>query len=240
VKRQQATVVVVLDVSGSMAAGDLQPSRLAAAKATAYRLVNALPHGYRASVVIFSDHSAVIAPPTDDLDSIRAAIARAHTGPQGTALGDAVYHAVDVARRVPAQSNGKRPPASVVVLSDGGLTAGRVTPQQAAKRAAGSRVPVFAVAFGTPQGIVRQQLQGGFEEQIQVPVSDTVLQQFAHWTGGRLWTSRRSSTRGWSTGTSMRVQGRSARPWRSPRWRPAAGSRSCSPVPRSRASGSGG
>jgi Ca-activated chloride channel family protein len=189
VKRQQATVVVVLDVSGSMAAGDLQPSRLAAAKATAYRLVNALPHGYRASVVIFSDHSAVIAPPTDDLNSVRAAIARAHTGPQGTALGEAVYHAVDVARRVPAQSNGKRPPASVVVLSDGGLTAGRVTPQQAAKRAAGSRVPIFAVAFGTPQGIVRQQLQGGFEEQIQVPVSDTVLQQFAHWTGGRLWTS---------------------------------------------------
>ena len=49
--------------SGSMAANDLQPSRLAVAKAVAEKLVAALPHGYRMAVEIFSDHSAVIAPP---------------------------------------------------------------------------------------------------------------------------------------------------------------------------------
>jgi Ca-activated chloride channel family protein len=189
VKNQEATVVLVLDVSGSMAANDLQPSRIAVAKAAAYRLVGALPHGYRASVVIFSDHSSVIAPPTSDGTAVRAAIARAHTGPQGTALGEAVYHAVDVARRVPTGSNGKKPPAAIVVLSDGGLTAGRITPQAAVKRATGAHVPVYAVVVGTPQGVVHQQLQGGYQEQIQVPASDTVLQLFARSTGGRFWTS---------------------------------------------------
>lgn len=189
VKRQEATVVVVLDVSGSMAANDVQPSRLAAAKAAAYRLVDALPHGYRMSVVVFSDHSSVIAPPTEDVNAIRAAIARAHAGPQGTALGDAVDHAITVARQVPANSVGKKPPASIVVFSDGGITAGRVTPQQAASRATAVGVPVFTVAVGTPQGVVHQQLQGGFDEQIQVPVADSVLQQLSHDTRGRLWTS---------------------------------------------------
>jgi Ca-activated chloride channel homolog len=179
----------VLDVSGSMAANDVQPSRLAAAQAAAYRLVDALPHGYRMSVVVFSDHSAVIAPPTEDVAAIRAAIARARTGPQGTALGDAVDHAITVARQVPPNAAGRKPPASIVVFSDGGITAGRVTPQQAATRATAVGVPVFALALGTPQGIVHQQLQGGFDEQIQVPVSDVPLQQLTHATRGQLWTS---------------------------------------------------
>ena len=189
VKRQEATVVVVLDVSGSMAANDVQPSRLAAAKAAAYRLVDALPHGYRMSVVVFSDHSSVIAPPTEDVNAIRAAIARAHAGPQGTALGDAVDHAITVARQVPANSVGKKPPASIVVFSDGGITAGRVTPQQAASRATATVKTGTPTAVGTPQGVVHQQLQGGFDEQIQVPVADSVLQQLSHDTRGRLWTS---------------------------------------------------
>ncbi len=63
VKRQEATVVVVLDESGSMAARDSLPTRLAAAKAVALRYVDALPKGYRMSVITFSDHVAVSAPP---------------------------------------------------------------------------------------------------------------------------------------------------------------------------------
>ena len=57
VKRQEATVVLVLDVSGSMAAKDSLPTRLAAAKAVALRYVDELPNGYRMSVVTFSDHA---------------------------------------------------------------------------------------------------------------------------------------------------------------------------------------
>ncbi len=181
----QATVVVVLDVSGSMASNDVQPSRIAQAKAIAYALAKDLPKGYRMAVETFSDQSNVVAPPSDDLNRIRAAIAAARTGPQGTALSQAVFHAVQVARTVPEEKSGKKPPAAIVVVSDGGATAGRVTPQQAASRAADAKVPIDSVLVGTPNGVVHQQLKGGYTEQIEVPAQPVTLQYFARTTGGR-------------------------------------------------------
>jgi Ca-activated chloride channel family protein len=183
VSRQEATVVLVLDVSGSMAASDVRPSRLAAAKAAALRFVDKLPKGYRAALVTFSDHAAVAAPPTHDLTQIRAAIAKAKSGPQGTALADAVTRAVDVGLSVHGTSN-RRPPAVVVLFSDGGQTAGRVTPQQAAAKAKKSKIPVSTVLVGTPDGVVRQPLKGGFTERIQVPAQAATLQFVAQQSGG--------------------------------------------------------
>lgn len=185
VKQNQATVVVVLDVSGSMASNDVQPTRLAQAKAIAYDLVRRLPKGYRMAIETFSDHSDVVAPPSDDRARIVGAIAAAHSGPQGTALAQAVFHAVQVALTVPDEKAGKKPPAAIVVISDGGITAGRITPQQAATRAANAHVPVYSVLVGTPNGIVRQALKGGFTEQIEVPAQPVALQFFARSTGGR-------------------------------------------------------
>lgn len=186
-KKQDATVVVVLDVSGSMAARDSAPTRLGAAKAIALRYVDELPKGYRMSVVTFSDHTAIAAAPTHDLDHVRAVIAKAKTGPQGTALADAVARAVDVARTVRGPATEKRPPAVVVLLSDGGQTAGRVTPQQAAAKAKNARIPVSAVGFGTPDGVVLQPLKGGFTERIQVPTQPAVLQLITRASGGRFF-----------------------------------------------------
>jgi len=187
-KKQEATVVIVLDVSGSMAATDSQPTRLGAAKAVALKYVDDLPKGYRMSVITFSDHAAVSAAPTHDLDHVRAVIAKAKTGPQGTALADAVARGVDVGRTVRGPKAGaERPPAVVVLLSDGGQTAGRVTPQQAAQKAKQARIPVSAVGLGTPDGIVEQKLQGGFTERIQVPTQPAVLQTIAKASGGRYY-----------------------------------------------------
>jgi Ca-activated chloride channel family protein len=192
VGRQDATMILVLDVSGSMAAKDSLPTRIAAARAAADRFVAGLPHGYRMSVIVFSDHAAVVAPPTQDLARVRAVIAAARTGPQGTALSEAVWHAVDVARTVPRESDGRKPPAEIVVFSDGGQTAGRITLQQAIAKARDARVPVSAVAIGTPSGIVDQPLQGGLQEQIQVPVEPQLLQQLARSTGGRFFAGARA------------------------------------------------
>jgi Ca-activated chloride channel family protein len=183
VKRQDATVILVLDVSGSMAARDSNPTRLGAARAAAKRYVDDLPKGYRMAVITFSDHTTLAAAPTHDLSLVRAAIDRARSGPQGTALADAVARAVSVGRSIPARK-GKRPPAAIVVLSDGGQTAGRVTPQQAAQQAAAARIPVTAVGIGTPDGIVQQPVKGGFTERIQVPVQPAVLQSIAKASGG--------------------------------------------------------
>ncbi len=189
VKRQDAAVVLVLDVSGSMAANDLRPSRLVIAREAALRFVEELPRGYRMALVTFSDHAAVSVPATHDLDAVRAGLARATTGPQGTALADAVTRAVDVGLSVHGQGTNLRPPAVVVVFSDGGQTAGRVTPKQAAAKAKKANIPVSTVLVGTPDGIVQQPLKGGYMERIQVPADPAALQAIAGASGGRYFAS---------------------------------------------------
>jgi Ca-activated chloride channel family protein len=116
---------------------------------------------------------------------MNAALDRARSGPQGTALADAVARAVAVAKAVPAKPGSKRPPAVIVVLSDGGQTAGRVTPQQAGQQARTAHIPVTAISVGTPDGIVQQPVRGGFTERIQVPAKPDVLQTIARTSGGR-------------------------------------------------------
>jgi Ca-activated chloride channel family protein len=185
VPSQEATLVLVLDLSGSMAANDTAPSRIAAAKAIANRYIDKAPKGYQLALVTFSDHVAVAAPPTHDFAQVRAALQRAHTGPQGTALADAVVRAVELGASVRGTQHGRRPPAVVVLLSDGGQTAGRYTPGQAADRARQERIPVSAILLGTPDGVVQQQLKGGYTERIQVPADPQVLQQIAGQSGGR-------------------------------------------------------
>jgi len=185
VKAQEATLVLVLDVSGSMAANDAQPTRFAAAKAVIRRFVADVPKGYRLSLVTFSDHVAVSAAPTRNMDAVSAALARAHTGPQGTALADAVARAVRVAALVKGSVAGHRPPAAVVVLSDGGQTAGRISPEQAAAAALKAKIPVSTILVGTPDGVVQQKLKGGFTERIQVPAQPQSLETIARGSGGR-------------------------------------------------------
>jgi Ca-activated chloride channel family protein len=137
------------------------------------------------SVITFSDHTTLAVPPTHDLMRVRAALDRAQTGPQGTALADAVSRAVAVAKAVPAKPGSKRPPAVVVVFSDGGQTAGQVTPQQAAQQARAAGIPVTTVLVGTPDGVVQQPVQGGYSERIQVPVQPAVLQTISKASAGR-------------------------------------------------------
>ncbi len=189
VSDQQATIVLVVDVSGSMAARDLRPSRLAAARVVADRFVDRLPKGYRIAVVTFSDHSAVVQAPTHDLARAKAVLAAAHAGPQGTALAGSVARAVQVGAAVRGTGSGKRPPAVVVVLSDGGQTAGRVTPQQAVAVARKARIPVATALVGTPDGVVQQPLQGGFTERIQVPAQPATLRAIAQGSGGPFFSS---------------------------------------------------
>jgi len=185
IKAQEATLVLVLDRSGSMAANDARPTRFAVAKSIVQRFLAKAPSGYRVGLVTFSDHVAVSASPTHNVGVVTAALARAHTGPQGTALADAVVRAVRVASAVHGSVAGHRPPAAVVVLSDGGQTTGRVTPQQAAARARQARIPVSTILIGTPDGVVQQQLKGGFTERIQVPAVPQALEALARGSGGR-------------------------------------------------------
>ena len=164
---------------------DSKPTRLGAARKVADEYLDKLPKGYRVAVITFSDHTTLVTPPTHNTALARAALDRAQSGPQGTALADAVARAVRVAKTVPRTPGARRPPAVIVILSDGGQTAGRVTPEQATQFAHGAGIPVTAIALGTPDGVVNQQLKGGFTERIQVPVQPAVMQGIARGSGGR-------------------------------------------------------
>jgi Ca-activated chloride channel family protein len=185
VSSQEATLVFVLDVSGSMAANDLQPSRFAVAKAIANAFLDEVPKGDRVALVTFSDHAAVVAPPTRDVEQVRAVLARTRTGPQGTALADAVARGVRVGASVRGTVQGHRPPAVVLLISDGGQTAGRVTAHQAALRARAAGIPVSAILVGTPDGVVQQKLKSSYTERIQVAADPRTLETIARESGGR-------------------------------------------------------
>jgi Ca-activated chloride channel family protein len=184
--REEATVLLALDISRSMTAKDVQPTRLAAARDAARRFLEQVPETFRVGIVTFADRAQVALPPTDDRDTVLTGLETIVSG-EGTALGEAVVLALRAARRVPGAEPGERPPASILIISDGAQTQGQVTPQQAAMRARAAGVPVYAISVGTPNGIVERQLPGGFTERIRVPPDPTALRQLARGSGGEFF-----------------------------------------------------
>src|SRR5215475_10502950 len=93
-----ATVVLMVDVSGSMAADDVKPTRLLAADSAIADFVKKVPSRYRISLITFSNHVAVRVPPTYERDSIVNALPK-KTQLEGTALGEALAQAVNIAKK---------------------------------------------------------------------------------------------------------------------------------------------
>jgi Ca-activated chloride channel homolog len=185
VKQEQATVILAIDTSLSMSADDVRPTRLDAARAAARSFLDKLPDKYRVAIVGFSGRAYVALPPTDDRDLAVTALKSLHTA-EGTSLGDAVALATRIAGRQRA-SDGTRPPATIIVISDGAQESGRTTPTQAAQRARNAHIPVYTVLVGTQDGVITVQLQGGFQAQMRVPPAPQTLQLVARSTGGRFY-----------------------------------------------------
>jgi Ca-activated chloride channel family protein len=158
VPREEATVMLVLDVSGSMNASDVEPNRLEAARAAAMRFVDRLPARLRVGVVSFSDAATTLVQPTTDRVAVEQALA-ALRADGATAMGDGLEAALDAIEAVDvlpgqAQPGQQHPPAVTLLLSDGANTTGR-DPQEQAERARRLDVPVFTIALGTPGGVMR-------------------------------------------------------------------------------------
>ena len=94
--REGATVVLALDTSGSMAARDVKPTRILAARNAILTFLQELPPKYKVALVTFTDHPAVLQPPTYDRSKIVDALPLKAT-PSGTAIGDAVQRSLMVA-----------------------------------------------------------------------------------------------------------------------------------------------
>lgn len=175
--RERATIMLAIDVSGSMAATDVDPYRLRAAQDAAKTFADEVPRQYQVGLVSFSGQANLLVAPTTD----RAALVRAIDGlvPDGaTAVGEAIESSLDAIRAGQpgaADDSGVLEAARIVVLSDGATTVG-IPPALAAEDAKAAGVPIFTVSLGTPDGV----LANG----TPVPPDDAGLRTVAETTGG--------------------------------------------------------
>ncbi len=174
VPRERATVMVVVDVSLSMEATDVDPDRLTAAREAAIGFVRGLPEGFNVGVVSFSGVATVLASPATDQDAAVAALERLSLD-EGTAIGDGVLTSL---KQLETVGDGDDVPSHIVLLSDGTNTVGSSV-DRAAEAAVDAGVPVSTIAYGTAEGTVTVDGQ-----LVPVPVDEASLAALADATDG--------------------------------------------------------
>jgi Ca-activated chloride channel family protein len=177
IPRERATIILAIDVSNSMAAEDVSPTRLAAAQDGALAFVKQLPSRLNLGLVAFDGSASVLVSPTTDRDVVKQSIEDLQLGP-GTAIGDAVAASLEAIKAVPGGNGLPPPPGRIVLLSDGETTRG-LPNSAAADQARQAKVPVSTIAYGTQDGEVT--ISG---QTIGVPVNVQALQDLAQQTGG--------------------------------------------------------
>jgi Ca-activated chloride channel homolog len=164
VSQDRATVILVVDVSRSMEAEDVKPSRLRAAEAAIRTFLNRVPKRLRVGLIAFAGDPQVATPPTTDRGPVRDALDSLEWFPRygGTAIGDALAAAVELGQVTALRSGGDLAAVttarqnnglvSILLLSDGAQTHGTLEPEEGAARAKAAGIPVYTIALGTPNG----------------------------------------------------------------------------------------
>jgi Ca-activated chloride channel family protein len=179
VPNERASVMLVTDTSGSMNATDVEPSRIEAATAAGDRFLDEVPDELQVGLVGYAEGTHTILRPTAEHEQVRATLDRLRAD-GGTATGDGLAGALDGLER----RGEDRPPAAIVLISDGATTSGR-DPVDVAREARTAGIPIFTVAFGTADGTL--QLPNGRTQ--AVPPDPESLQQIADASGGRAFTA---------------------------------------------------
>lgn len=194
VKIQKASVMLVTDRSGSMAADDVQGGRIAAVKSAAGVFLDRVPDDVRTGLIAFNQDVQVLQSPTTDKAAVRAQLQTLEPG-GSTATGDALFRALAVLRpptppNSTDQGNGdqsaeaKGPaPAAIILLSDGKSVRGQ-DPLVVAEAAKKSGVKIYTIALGTDQGQLRSQRADGTERVQSVPPDRETMQRIAEISGG--------------------------------------------------------
>jgi Ca-activated chloride channel family protein len=207
---QHETIVLAIDVSGSMRATDVEPNRLAAAQAAAKTFINEQPRSTRIGIVAFAATALVVQHPTQNREDLTAAIERLQLQ-RGTAIGSGIVVALGTIfpnagitleslmrkgdKKVVPRGFDDPPPgvaefkpvppgsnssSAIVLLTDGQRTTGP-DPVEAAKMAADRGVRVFTVGIGTPEGEVMS-----FEGwRMRVRLDEETLKTVANTTHGQ-------------------------------------------------------
>jgi Ca-activated chloride channel family protein len=206
VPREEATVMLAMDVSRSMIATDVSPTRLDAAKQAAETFVKQLPATFRVGLVAFSTDARLVVAPTADRAQLQQALENLQAD-GGTALGDAIVVSLQATADARTASTGTATPSpsaspapsastsadpeqpplvATVLLSDGANSTGATEPLDAASQAAAANMPVYAIALGTQDGTVDvQDPQTGQMRTLNVPPDTQTLAAIAETTGGR-------------------------------------------------------
>ena len=202
----RGTVILAIDISGSMRAQDVKPTRLDAAKQAALEFVNKMPPRVRIGIAAFSGTAALVQAPTTAREDIRAAIDRL-VPQRGTAIGSGIVVSLDAISEdeqqkpgsdpaSPAQNDplmpappappepdpvppGSNSSAVIILLTDGQNNQGP-DPLDAAEKAANRGIRIFTVGLGTVRGDVI-----GFEgRSFRVGLDEPGLKKIAQNTGG--------------------------------------------------------
>lgn len=175
---QRASVVLVTDVSRSMSATDVSPTRLEAARRAAESFLGSVPKELRVGLVAFSDAAQTLQTPTTEHDQVRRGLDTLQPI-SGTATGAGLRDALEDLKKVSDDPSGRRPPAAIVLLSDGAATDGTAADEVAAE-ARSLRIPIYTVALGTPDGTIT--MQGRL---LSVPPDSDALKRIATTSGGQ-------------------------------------------------------
>jgi Ca-activated chloride channel homolog len=180
VPTDQTTIILTIDVSGSMRSRDIQPSRLGAAEEAAISFIQRQKSSTQIGIVAFSSFGEIIQAPTTDQEALQTAVGSLTTG-RRTAIGSGILKALDAIAEVdqnvaPSVSDnssvvaptpvpqGAYAPDIIVLLTDGVSNTGPL-PLDAAQQAADRGVRIYTIGYGTPNGYIPNgggQSQGGF------------------------------------------------------------------------------
>ncbi|HEY6396838.1 MAG TPA: VWA domain-containing protein, partial [Solirubrobacteraceae bacterium] len=178
----EASVMLVTDHSGSMAATDVQPTRLAAAESAANKFIDELPGTARVGAIAFSGSSDAAQGPATNKAAARAVID--HQQANGaTATGDAL----ELALQLLHSGDAKHPPSAIILLSDGSANAG-TSALTVARQAGYQRIPIYTVALGTPDGTLPN--PDPFGPPLAVPPDPQLMRAIARASGGRTFNAQ--------------------------------------------------
>jgi len=190
IPRNRAVVMLVIDVSQSMRATDVDPNRLAAAQEAAKDFAGELTPGINLGLIAYAGTATVLVSPTTNREATKAAIGKLQLADR-TATGEGIFTALQAIATVGAVIGGgdEPPPARIVLMSDGKETVpsnpnnpkGAFT---AARSARDQGVPISTISFGTPYGYVEIN-----DQRQPVPVDDDMLRKIADLSGGTAYSA---------------------------------------------------